>query len=89
MDERASTTDLWDETLFGPIDPPGEGGAVLEVALLWHSVAAVATTEIKTDMKSCELETTHLPKVLDTSFSKGLAELHGVGRRRGVRHSVF
>ena len=89
MDERASTKNVRHETLFGRIDPPGVGGPVLEIPLLWRSVATAATTEIKTDMKSWEPETTPLCKVLGTSFSKGLAKLHGVGRRRSVRHSVF
>jgi hypothetical protein len=56
MDERALTKNVRHETLFGRIDSLGEGGPVLEIPPLWRSVAMAATTEIKTDMKSRELE---------------------------------
>jgi hypothetical protein len=52
-----------------------KAAAIFEISLLWLRVDTAATTEIKTDMKSWEVETTPLRKVRGTSFSSASERL--------------
>lgn len=89
MDERPSTKNVRHETLFGWIHPPREGRRSIKKTRYSGAVLPWQRQVKSMRIESWEPETTPLRKVLGTWFSKGLAKLHEVGRRQGVRGSVF